>query len=222
MPTSGSTDYSLTARDVITYALKLIREIDATATASGSDAKDGLVALNLMLKGWQMTGPDVFRNTIGTVSLVGGQASYSLPTNVHAVMEARYRSAAGIDLPMIELGREEYLELPLKSSAGIPTQYYVDGQRAGKVLYLWPVLAAATTETVQYTFQRKFEDVDTLNEEIDVKQEHLEAVVYNLADRLLDIYGKDQPRITQRAMMLKQVAMDSERPGFHTFVPDYR
>lgn len=219
MATSGSTDYSLTARQVVDHALKLIRELDGTQSASGADAKEALVSLNLMLKSWQHSGPHIFRDTFGSLTLTDATASYALNPQPYRVVEARYRDTAGRDIPMFELGRQEYVDLPLKAATGVPTQYYVDYQRGATNLYVWPVLATATTESVQYTFQRRFEDVDSLNEEIDVPQECLDLVAYNLADRLLDLFGKDIPRITQRAALLKQQSEDEEREDFVQFVP---
>lgn len=222
MATSGSIDFSLTAREVIIHALRLIRVQDAVSDASGADASNAMQTLNLMLKGWQHNGPDIFRITNGSVTLVSATSSYALSPQPYRVIEARYRDASGRDLPMIELGRLDYQELPLKSAAGIPTQFYVDVQRTATTLYTWPVLATATTETIKYTYQRRFEDVDALDNEIDVPQEHLEMVSYSLADRLMDFYGMDNGRITQRAMMLYQKAIDAEREPFVQFVPMMR
>lgn len=58
MTTSGSTDYSRNALQIITAALRKLRVIDAGTTASGSDLTTGLEALNLMVKAWQLD--DVF------------------------------------------------------------------------------------------------------------------------------------------------------------------
>ena len=219
MATSNSTDFSLTARDAINHAGKLIAVLESSESFSGADATDAKMALNLMLKGWQNTGPHIFRETFGSVTLVSATNSYVLTPQPYRIVEARYRDAAGRDIPMIELGRTDYVELPLKTSAGVPTQFYVDVQRSSTTMYVWPVLATAAGETIQYTYQRRFEDIDSLNNEIDVPQEHLEMVSYNLADRIMDMYGRRNDRITARAELLLRAANDAEREDFVQFVP---
>jgi hypothetical protein len=126
---------------------------------------------------------------------------------------------------MEELTREEYYDIPLKTAAGTPTHFYVDYQRAAVTFYTWPVLADATTETVKYTYQRKYEDIDDLGNDIDVKAEFLEVVDYNLAARLADHYGRKGEhinRIIARAQLLLDEALDDDREGYVQFVPDYK
>lgn len=221
MATSGSIDYSLNAREICTYALKKLRVIGAGETPSSEDMADALEELNVMLKGWSVTGPNLWRQTFGAVTITNATASYTLSPRPVRVIECRYRNASGIDLPMVELTRQKYVDLPQKSSSGTPTQYFVDYQRAVTTLYVWPVLATASGETFQYTYQRSFEDLDALTNDLDIPQEHLDVVGYNLADRLQDQFGKDIPRVTQRAMMLRQQASDFDRDPYVTFEPDF-
>lgn len=206
MPTSGSTDYVLNARQVVTHALKILRVVAASETPSAEDMEDSIEALNLMLKSWQMTMPNLWRRAEGSVSLVSATASYVL-ASAYRIESARFRQN-GRDLPMELLTRDEYQDMPLKTTLGIPTQYYFDPQRATGTLYVWPVLAAAAGETIQYTYQRRFEDIDSANDDIDIPQEYLQTVAYNLAENLLDIFGKDDA--TARRVMLKAGSLRTE------------
>lgn len=219
MATSGSIDYSLTARQVITHALRMIGVAAVFEDPSGEDSSIAMTQLNLMLKGWQNAGPHIFRQTEGSATLVASTVSYSLSPRPYRVLDARYRDANGRDLPMMELTRAEYYDLPLKTSTGVPTTYYFDPQRAAGTLYVWPVPSSVTTETVRYTYQRVIEDIDDLANDIDVPSEHLDLVSYALADRLMDLYGKDNNRITQRAMLLERNARDMDREPVIRMVP---
>lgn len=222
MATSGSTDFSLNARDLCKFALKKIRVIGHAEDMAPEDAGTAREELNLLLKGLQLEAPSLWRQTDGSVSLVANTSSYTLSPRPFRVYECRYRSAAGIDLPLYEMTRQEYMDLPLKTSAGTPTCYYVDYQRAATILYLWPVPVSATTEACHYTYQRIFEDLDALNDDVDIPQEYLETVGYLLASRLADTYGKDVPLIVQRAEHLKQIAEQADREAIVRFVPDRR
>lgn len=220
MATSGSIDGNLNAREIVTQALRKIRVVPVFDTPSAEDSAQGLAELTLMLKGWQVRGPNLFRQTEGSVTLVADTASYTLSPRPVRVYECRYRDAAGRDLPMHELTRAEYFDMPLKTAQGIPTQYYFDPQVGSGKLYVWPVLAAVTSETIRYTYQRVIEDVDSLTDDIDVPQEWQETVVYALADRLQETYGKDNKTITQRAEMLLRQARDHDRESEVRFVPE--
>jgi hypothetical protein len=154
--------------------------------------------------------------------LLDATGSYALSPVPHRVISARYRNASSTDLPLEPLNRDFYYDMPLKTSAGTPNSYYVDYQRAAVTMYLWPVLADATTETIKYTFQRKFEDVDALENDIDIKQEHFEVVGYNLAARMADDYGRSGPhidRVIARAQILLDGALDDDREDFIQIVP---
>lgn len=217
MSTSGSINYSLNARELVTFALRKTRIIADIETPSAEQMRDGIEDLNLMLKGWQKDGPNLWRQTFGSATLVTSTASYTLSPRPRRVIEARYRDTSGRDLPMTQLNRQQYVDLPLKTSTGVPTQYYVDYQRDSVVMYVWPVPASATTETVQYTFQRYAEDIDDAANDIDIPPEWFETVGYALADRILDSYGLDDKKITARAQSLIAAAKDDDREDFVQF-----
>ncbi len=222
MATSGSIDYSLTARGLVTQSLRKIGVCPVFDSPSPEDMSQGVAELNLMLKSWQLSGPNLWRQTEGSVTLVADTASYTLSPRPHRVLECRYRDANSRDLPMLELTREEYFEMPLKTVQGIPTQFYFDPQVASGKLYIWPVLASVTTETIKLTYQRVPEDIDDANNDIDVPQECLDLVMWNLADRLQVTYGKEIPGITQRALMMKREFQAMDREPYVRFVPDMR
>jgi hypothetical protein len=84
------------------------------------------------------------------------------------------------------------------------------------------VQATVTSETLRVTYQKRFDDIDTLDDDIDVAQEWLETVGYNLASRLLDDYpvdGKESDRIIARAEIMLQTAKDFDREDTVCFYP---
>lgn len=222
MTTSGSIDYNLTARKLVTFAHKKLNITDSVANPSADDMRDGIEQLNMLLKSLQIKAPSLWRQTFGSVALVADTASYALSPRPFRVHEARYRDTGGRDLPMNELTRQEYVDLPLKTSTGIPTNYYVDYQRDAVTLYIWPVPAAATTETVQFTYQRRFEDVDTPDNDIDVPQETFEMLGYMLADRIAETFNIDAPKVTQRAERLLAEFLANDVEPMVRFVPERR
>lgn len=222
MALSGSVDFSINARELITKTLRKMAVLGVAQSLDADEAEDARVELNLMLKGWQRSGPHLWKKTEGSVPLLAATASYDLAATLNPlrILSARYRDTASRDLPMRLFTRDDYFDLPLKSSSGIPTQYYFDPQRGAPTLYVWPVKATITTETIQVTYQKRIDDIDDLSDDIDIPQEHLDVVIYALAERLLDDYGiEGEPaqRIMLRSQQLLAQAMDWEREDEQRF-----
>jgi hypothetical protein len=227
MPLSGSQNFSINARELIEQALRKMAVLGVAQALDADEAEAVRVELNTMLKGWQRKGPHLWKKTEGSVTLVNATASYDLAATLNPVriMSMRYRDTAGRDLPMRPLTRDEYFDLPLKTSTGIPAQYYFDPQRGAPTIYVWPVQATVTTETLKVTYQKRIDDIDDLSNDIDIPQEHFDVVLYALAERLLDDYGLDDAvarRISARSQALLQEAMDWEREDDTYFAPERR
>lgn len=226
MATSGSVDFSMNARGVITYSLQKLHVYASDATPSASDMETGRTALNLMLKTWQTKASSLFRRTSGTVTLVANTQAYTLTPRPFRVISARYRNASSRDLPMVEWTAEDYEDMPVKTANGTPVAFYVDYQRDSVIMNVWQSLASVTTETIRYTYQRRFEDIDSLENDIDVPQEHFELVTDSLADRLAAHFGKSGSQIhldiKNNATELMSDVLSAEREGVVRFVPDNR
>ncbi|MDE2468978.1 MAG: hypothetical protein KGL35_09605 [Bradyrhizobium sp.] len=206
------------------FALRKINIISQTDILNAEDGERGRIELNLMLKG-MMKHKNLWRHTQGAVSLVASTGSYVLSPNPYRIIMCQYRNTSSIDIPMFPLTRTEYYELPMKTSTGLPTNYYFDPQRDTGTLLVWPVPANVTTETIQYTYQRRFEDVSNLEQTIDITQEGLEVVGYSLASRLTMDYGQFGPPIdavNAKAGQLLQEFLDQDRAEIVRFAPDYR
>jgi hypothetical protein len=212
---------------VISYALRKIGVLPMGSTASADESANALIELELMLKQWAFDGPFLYTKRESSQTLVANTAAYTLSSSLPLrIIEARYRDTSSPvnDLPMQPLTRDEYFNLPNKTATGTPTTYYFDPVATGGILYVWPLLASATTESVRYTYQRRIEDIDALTNHLDIPQEWLGTVGYCLADRLLDDYGvsdKVGDRITARAGEMLQKAKDFEREEFYFFRPGF-
>ena len=225
MATSGSSDYTLTARQIIEFALRKTNLLALGQSADNDMVDAALVELNVMCKEW-MKYPAIWRLSEASLTPTANTATISMSSsNPYRVTDCRFRNTASQDTTMEPMTRDEYYALPRKTSTGTPTTWYFDPQRATSTLYIWPVLAVVDTETIQATYQRRFEDVGDLANEVDITQEHLSTVGYNLAARLADNFGRSGghiDRIIQRAGMLFESMLDADRPEIIRFVPERR
>lgn len=223
MTTSGTVTFNLTASQIIGYAFRKMGVVRGGGVPSANELAEGVEELDALLKSWAAKGPFISTKANGTFPLVSATASYDLTTlKPLRILQANFRDANNRGIPMIGLTRDAYFNLPLRDVAGIPTQYFFDPQRATYTFYTWPVLASSTTEAIEIVYQRRIQDVGVSTNTLDIPQEHLRMVGYNLAEALLPSYGladKVAEIIVAKAQELKQEAMDFDRDDLVTFEP---
>ncbi len=79
MATSGSTDFNMTATELVRSAMRTLGVIGIGTVPTDQELDDGLESLNMMLKSWQTDGLHLWLHTEAALFLVAGQAQYSLP-----------------------------------------------------------------------------------------------------------------------------------------------
>jgi hypothetical protein len=190
MSTSGSTNFTLNARELITRAFRQAKIISAGENPKASESDDALKTLNLLLKTWA-TKERLWIREERAVTLIAATDSYAM-SDARRVESVRRRTN-GIDTPLNLLNRVDYDLLPNKAGSGIPVSAWFDPQRSTRRLYVWPVptAAIAANTTLRVTVRRVIEDIDTLDDDFDMPQEWLEALSFSLAYRLGAEYGSD-------------------------------
>jgi hypothetical protein len=199
-----------TARVVISDALRKLNVVAYDESMDADQASNGARALNRMLKSWQNRGLNLWGVTAMSVAATTA-ASYTLTLRPLEILNIRYKNGTN-ELPMWQMTREEYDDLPNKSSTGTPTTFYFNRQRETATITVWPVLAVTGTATFEISYQREFEDVD-LDTAPDVPGEYWEAMVYGLAARLADDYSVDGRTVTARAEEELRLALAFDREG---------
>jgi hypothetical protein len=194
VPTSGSSNYSLTRNDIIQEALELIGVVAAEESPAAADVATADRSLNMMVKGWMAKGINLWRQTEGSLSVTAATASFTMGTGGNfttrplRVTSARLR-VSSIDTPLQEISREEYFSMPNKTATGRPSCFYFDPQTNLAKIYLWPTLASGITATLEFSYIRMTEDFDAAGNTPDFPQEWFEAISYNLAARLAPKFG---------------------------------
>lgn len=209
-----ATTATQTVQDIITDAL-LDLEVGSIGTAANATlAAHAVRALNRVMKAWQLDdAAPGFLKASQTLTLTTA-ASYTLnPERPIRILSARFKRN-GQEIPMIRLTRDEYDNLPVKTTTGTPTQFYYDRQKEDALLYVWPVLASASGETVEITYEREFEDVN-INDDIDLPGEWWDVAVLQTASRLVHAYGSEAAKqsIPMRAEMALNKALGAAVDG---------
>lgn len=227
MSTSGTITYGLSAAELVDQALRKLGVIGENASAAASQYAGGQTNLNLMLKTWQMHGPNLWSHTESSVTLLTGVQQYTFSPRPREIANVRFAIDGVEKRPLSKWGREDWDAFPGKASQGTPSIYVLDRQRTATTIKVWPVpVFAGQAWTLPYSYERVLEDVTGGTQEIDVPQEHLETVIMCLAARLAENYppgdSKDQARqrnIISRAQGLYEQAMGFDRDGDVRFVP---
>lgn len=211
-----------TVSDICTHALR-VAGVSAIDEAVESETMDiAIRELENMLKAWQAKRYLTWTYTSGSLTLTTA-ASYTLsPVRPYRILNARFNNGS-TEIPMIEMTRQEYDELPNKTSTGTPTQFHWDKGKESGTFYVWPVLSSASGQTVEFTYEREIEDIAGSSDTIDVPGEWWDAVTYNLASRMQMIFKIADPRVDgMAAFALQEVLADDVEGSVYFVDPGYR
>lgn len=142
-------------------------------------------------------------------------------TTVLDVTELVYQNLPQ-EIPLYQLNRTDYSNLPNKTRTGRPTQFWWDKQRGQGIITVWPnVESQFTFAQLTCYIQRYIQDVGTLTQEIEVPQRWYKSIVANLAEQLgREIKEVDMaliPILEADARMAQNNAWDGESDNSDAF-----
>src|SRR4051812_35158253 len=106
MTTSGETDWSLTARDLIKIAMQEGAIIAAGTEPTADELSDCLVRLNALLKSWETRGYTLWREETATVAVLAATNPTTLDDDVYDVQSVRYVVSATNERPLTAYDRD--------------------------------------------------------------------------------------------------------------------
>lgn len=132
-------------------------------------------------------------NSALTSTVTSGNNVYVYQTKINRpelINNLRVRTSTGTDTPTTLLARDSYFNIPVKTNSARPNQWYYDKQLSYGTIYLWPT-PDSVSDTVNFTFQKMFLDIDAAATDPDFPSEWINALSLNLALRMARIKGKD-------------------------------
>ena len=154
MDVSGSKNFELNVTEYIEEAF----ERCGLEVRTGYDLRTAKRSLNLLLADWANRGLNQWTITQTTVTAVSGTATYTLDADTIDILSAVVRRSS-TDYSIARLSRDEYLNVPVKTQTGRPSQFFLDRQ-VTPVLKVWPT---PENSTDQFIFDRlvRIDDADT-------------------------------------------------------------
>ena len=161
MATSDSRDFDLDVGEIVEEAY----ERCGLEVRTGYDARTARRSLNIMFSEWANRGLNLWTVNSATQALTEGTSSYTFTAEYTDLLEVVLRRS-GTDFSMSKISRGEYLNLPIKTQKGRPTQYYFDRQITPKI-FLWPT-PENSTDTFVYDALTRIQDADTAKNTMEV------------------------------------------------------
>jgi hypothetical protein len=195
---SGTYTFSPPNLSIITEAFDRIRMPPTRLTRHHFDS--ARMSINLELVDQGNAGISLWEVVPGTITLVPGQATYTLPTNIETLTEVYYTQVNGDgsgqnnDRIMVPITRTQFAMIPNKLTPGPPTQYWLQMLAIPQVT-LWQVPnIGAPNYVVSYFALQRMQDANLGGGETpDVVYRGLEALTAKLALRLLTKFGPTDP-----------------------------
>ena len=217
MTVSGSKDFELDVADYIEEAF----ERCGLEVRTGYDLKTAKRSMNLMFADWANRGLNQWTIAQKNFTVTQGDGNEPLGTDVIDILSLVIRRD-GTDYALNRISRDEYLNIPTKSTVARPTQFFVDRQ-INPVLQMWP-LPDNSTDTVYYDALVRMDDADNYTNTAQVPFRFYPALAAGLA------YYISMKRAPDRSQMLKAVyeeeinrAMDEDRDrASFRMAPDLR
>jgi hypothetical protein len=216
MALSNSTDFELDVAEYVEEAF----ERCGLEVRTGYDLKTARRSLNLMLAEWANRGLNQWTIEQRTFTTTQGDSDISLGTDVIDILSVVVRRG-GTDYALDRVSRDEFLNIPNKTTQGRPTQFFLDRQITPN-LKIWPAPENAT-DTIVYDALTRINDADTQTNTLEVPFRFYPCLAAGLA------YYISLKRAPNRVQLLKAMyeeeferAMteDRDRASFNV-VPQY-
>ncbi len=158
-PTSGTTAFTMDLGDMVEEAF----ERCGAELRTGYDLVTARRSLNLLFADWANRGVNLWTLDSGTVALVAGTATYTLPADTVDLLDCVVRVNSGVvatqsDRPLSRISNSVYSTIPNKLNTGYPIQMVVTRAGAAPTVTLWPVPDSAQTYTLVYWRMRRVQD----------------------------------------------------------------
>jgi hypothetical protein len=172
---------------------------------SGYDLKTARRSLNIMTLEWQNRGLNLFTIEAGTLPLVAGTATYTLPDDTIDLIEHQLRTGSGtsqLDAYIERMSVSTYAQQGNKNTQGRPSQIYVQRNATDVKVTLWPVPDSATTYEL---FYYRLKGIDGLSSGVggattSIPPRFVPALVSGLAYYI----AMKKPEVAERVVPLKQ------------------
>lgn len=193
--------FTVNQQTLIQAAFRLIGQFNDDTPPPQTDLDNAAQALNMMIKYWMSKNYPLWCVTDLSFTVVQGQIQYEIGPNsatpglnaykVLRIPMARIQYVQSgpfpLEVPLIQLSRQEYDQMGQKSAQGTPNSYYYNPQAYNGILNLY-LAPDAVSNIVILTCQRPIADALNSGDAFDFPIEWTNALKWGLAEQLLPEY----------------------------------
>jgi Uma2 family endonuclease len=218
MATSGTTTFNLSIDDLIEEAF----ERCGMRPTSGYQLTSARRSLNLLFLDWANRGLNLWTIEQATYALTAGVNEISLDASVVNVLEAVIRQnnqGINTDVYIERISREDWLNVPDKTTQARPAQFYVQRTNIPKVFF-YP--AADQDYTFVYYRIRRIQDAGAYTNDADVNFRFLPCLTSGLAYYLALKFAADRAGALKAIYEedFQRAALEDRDTASVQFVPD--
>lgn len=192
MATSGQYQYNPSLGELTLYAFNLCG-IRPTALLQ-EHMSSAVTAANLLNGRWSSQTPNLWTVELITITLIEGQATYTIPANVIAILDGYFTISSGqtqTNRYMLPISRSEYASYPNPNQQGIPTVYWFDRLLAPNVTFYQA--PDGTQASASFYCGTQIQDATLANgAQLQLPIYFMEAYALGLAQRLAMIWAPDK------------------------------
>jgi hypothetical protein len=223
---SGTYDFQLSETDIVLEAYERIQIRPAAITPE--HMASARRSLNLELQTWSNRGVTLYAVLQASLTLVVGQANYTLPTNCIQVLDTYYSFPNGdgtnTDRIMLPMTRTQYAEIPQKLVQAPPNRYWFQ-RTATPTLTIWQTWdGTGGSSVINYFYLRQFQDVNLVASETpDALNRCLEALISGVTARLAEKWLPAAFEVKKALAMgaWNEAAMEDREQGPLTIRPNF-
>ena len=181
MAVSGTTTFDLDLTELVEEAF----ERCGGELRTGYDLKTARRSLNLLFADWSNRGVNMWTIEQGSIPMVAGTATYSLPTDTVDLLEHVIRTGAGVaatqaDLNITRISVSTYATIPNKLTQARPIQVLINRLEAPSIT-VWPVPDNVQPYTFVYWRLRRIDDAGNGVNTMDVPFRFIPCMVAGLS-----------------------------------------
>jgi hypothetical protein len=183
----------MTARTLITRALKLIGVAAEGVTPTAEELNDGLDTLNELLASLNSQGLPIYTDYRGEIAFVASQAYYTVgasgsadlnharPSRLLSAMVELTSPSPDIEIPLEVLTDEQYNAITVKDlESALPTKVYFKPDYPLAKVYVWPIVNAVADKLILY-FREPLGTLAALETALAYPEGYERMLRYNLA-----------------------------------------